>query len=429
MATSREVESIGQRIKRLRLERGLSQRDVADVGVSYAYISRIEADTRAPSVKAIRKLARRLGATPEYLETGVDLRPDELLELRFAEAELRSRLGETSEADLENSAEALVREAEEVGDAGLAAMARLALARIAANAGRHADAIEQLEAAIRSRSISPIARPRAYAALANSYLAAGRAQEAAATLRQALDETAGSPQEDLPRARFAGMLSEILAKLGDLEQAREVRAAAEATSLADPCTRIRALAALSDAGELEGKPREKLRVLREALTLLEDADDAAALARAQLGFAEEALFGPEPDRAEPHLEAAQLLLAHGTDPSERGSLGALRALFEAHRGNADAAEQLARDAMDVLEHSPSEQATAWLALATAAGKRDDFDSATSAFASAVDRLEAAGQRRKASRACRAWSGLLRRAGRLDEALDVAERAAALATDA
>jgi transcriptional regulator with XRE-family HTH domain len=36
----------------------------------YAYISRIEANARTPSVKAMRKLARKLGVTVEYLETG-----------------------------------------------------------------------------------------------------------------------------------------------------------------------------------------------------------------------------------------------------------------------------------------------------------------------------------------------------------------------
>src|SRR6476660_5597143 len=62
-------ETIGQRLKRLRLERGLSQRELSSQGVSYAYISRIEAGTRQPSVKALRMLARKLNVSVEYLET------------------------------------------------------------------------------------------------------------------------------------------------------------------------------------------------------------------------------------------------------------------------------------------------------------------------------------------------------------------------
>jgi ribosome-binding protein aMBF1 (putative translation factor) len=65
-------ESIGQRLRRLRQERGLSQRQLAQPGVSYAYISRVEAGARNPSEKALRALAPTLGVTPLYLETGSD---------------------------------------------------------------------------------------------------------------------------------------------------------------------------------------------------------------------------------------------------------------------------------------------------------------------------------------------------------------------
>jgi transcriptional regulator with XRE-family HTH domain len=63
-------ETIGARIKRLRKERGLSQRDLSSPGISYAYISRIEANARTPSVKALRKIAGKLGVTVEHLEVG-----------------------------------------------------------------------------------------------------------------------------------------------------------------------------------------------------------------------------------------------------------------------------------------------------------------------------------------------------------------------
>src|SRR5260370_27353553 len=85
-------ETIGQRLKRLRLERGLSQRELAAPGVSYAYISRIEAGTRQPSVKALRRLAAKLGVTADYLETGSQLGPEEQREVRLADLELGQRL-------------------------------------------------------------------------------------------------------------------------------------------------------------------------------------------------------------------------------------------------------------------------------------------------------------------------------------------------
>lgn len=72
MSTETTPETVGARIKRLRLEQQFTQRSLAAPGVTYAYISRIEAGTREPSVKALRKIAARLGVTPAYLETGVD---------------------------------------------------------------------------------------------------------------------------------------------------------------------------------------------------------------------------------------------------------------------------------------------------------------------------------------------------------------------
>ena len=92
VVSERPAETVGARLRRLRLERGLSQRELASPGVSYAYISRIEAGTRQPSVKALRKLARKLGVTAEFLETGSDVRDEELRELRLAQAELEIRL-------------------------------------------------------------------------------------------------------------------------------------------------------------------------------------------------------------------------------------------------------------------------------------------------------------------------------------------------
>src|SRR5690348_8226819 len=85
-------ETIGQRLKRLRLERDLSQRELAAPGVSYAYISRIEAGSRQPSVKALRRLAAKLGVSADYLETGSDLDPDGERELGLSDLELAVRL-------------------------------------------------------------------------------------------------------------------------------------------------------------------------------------------------------------------------------------------------------------------------------------------------------------------------------------------------
>src|SRR5215208_4430839 len=94
VSEGRTSESVGARLKRLRLQRGFSQRDLSSPGVSYAYISRIEAGARTPSVKALRKLSQKLAVSVEYLETGKDIRDVDERELKLTDAELELRLAE-----------------------------------------------------------------------------------------------------------------------------------------------------------------------------------------------------------------------------------------------------------------------------------------------------------------------------------------------
>src|SRR2546421_8750491 len=134
-----QTETIGQRLRRLRTERRLSQRELSSPGVSYAYISRIEAGARQPSVKALRKLAQKLGVSADYLETGSEVRADELRELRLSEAELRLRLEQDADASAEEFG-ALLEEAREAGDSEAVLRARLGVGEVAARRGDYDEA-------------------------------------------------------------------------------------------------------------------------------------------------------------------------------------------------------------------------------------------------------------------------------------------------
>jgi transcriptional regulator with XRE-family HTH domain len=101
--------TIGERILQRRTELGLSQRDIASEGASYAYISRIEAGQRRPSVRALRKLASRLDVSVHWLETG---EPDPAEELARLVLEHRGR---PLPAGAERLARKVLREAGEPG--------------------------------------------------------------------------------------------------------------------------------------------------------------------------------------------------------------------------------------------------------------------------------------------------------------------------
>jgi transcriptional regulator with XRE-family HTH domain len=62
--------AVGQRLREARLAAGLSQRQLSFPGCSAAYISRLEAGDRVPSLQLLRKIAAKLGADEQYLATG-----------------------------------------------------------------------------------------------------------------------------------------------------------------------------------------------------------------------------------------------------------------------------------------------------------------------------------------------------------------------
>src|SRR6187431_1297070 len=87
---------VGRRLREARVRAGLSQRQLSFPGCSPAYISRIEAGDRIPSLQLLRELGRRLGVSEDYLATGENrAAPDDP---RLLDAELALRLGDEDDA-------------------------------------------------------------------------------------------------------------------------------------------------------------------------------------------------------------------------------------------------------------------------------------------------------------------------------------------
>ena len=425
-------ESIGQRLRRLRLERGLSQRDLASPGVSYAYISRIEAGARRPSVKALRMLAPKLGVSVEYLETGSEIRDVEARELRLADAELELRLTDDTTA-AEQTLLDVIEEAVRSGDPLAATRARLALGLAAARRGDHARAVAHLEPAAEAGSVSLTARPDVYSTLGRSYAATGAPEQAVELFERCLDAVReDAPDQTAAQVRYATELSYALTDLGDFERAQEVlrEALDRSEDLADPYGRIRLYWSLGRIESHRGNPMAGLECLRRAVALLEATEDTLHLARAHLGCAWTLLSVSRPEEAAPHLAAAERLFGAHPDPLDLAYLRTEQAKYEVRLGNADEGIARARQALDVLgESDPAEQGGAWWALAEGLALKNEVPAADEAFRRAVELLEAHGQPRECSEALRAWAKLLRSAGRETQALDVLERAADLGVSA
>lgn len=82
--------AIGRRVLRLRTERGLTQRQLAEPAYAAAYVSTLEAGRVRPSDAALRHLAKRLGTSPDELATGRS--PRAATELRMALTDARRTL-------------------------------------------------------------------------------------------------------------------------------------------------------------------------------------------------------------------------------------------------------------------------------------------------------------------------------------------------
>jgi transcriptional regulator with XRE-family HTH domain len=420
------AETIGGRLRRLRLERGLSQRELAAPGVSYAYISRIEAGTRQPSVKALRRLAANLGVSPEYLETGSDLAPAAERELELAELELAVRLGEPGDA--RRRLEELLADALAGGDREAALRARTTLALLAEESGDPRAAVDVLEQALTEGSISPADHAAAYSSLGRAYAATGRADAATELLERALAGAREHGSTPWHEARYAAALGRVLADSGDQARAEAVvREAVPADAEPpDSLTRARAYRSLASSAQRAGDSGTALANARRALALLDAADDATELARAYGLASSLALAGGDADAAARHLDAAERVLAGLHSTPEAAMLPVRRSQLAAARGDGTAAVELARTALAAIgEERPEDRGAALLALADGLSMTGSGPEAGDAYGRAVDLLEESGRWREATQGCRSWARMLRSAGREAEALDVLDRAAGL----
>lgn len=413
------------RVRRLRLELGLSQRQLASRGVSYAYISRIESGQRTPSVRAIRLLARRLGVTPEYLESGVDIAPVEALELRLTDAELRLRLGDHG-AEAHHALQAVLAEAQHAGENEIAVRAQIALGLSSLAAGNQREAALYLSNAVISPLVSPRTHTNVYVSLSKALRFLERAGEAARMLEDALDDLgAQTPEAAGARLRLATYLSYALTDLGEFARARSVLEDIDAGAEPDPHEQVTMHWSLARLAYMEGQPRIALREIRRAIILLDHSEDSLELARAHLFAAEVHLWADNLPEAERHLALAARLESLGADARDLGALHSCEALAHERRGDSERAHQLIRAAHEELADAPAEQGLLWLAQGLTEARREDLEAAARSFEQAIGALVASSMHREAAGVCHKWSQLLTEAGRSAEAVDTARRAAQL----
>lgn len=246
---------LGRRIRRLRLERGLSQKDVAEPEVTAAYLSLIESGQRMPSDEILEHVAQRLGVGADELLSGIPAGLEAQLEVELQEG--RRHLREGGPAAAEESAREVLREATKRGFARVEARALTLLALVAEDGGEIELAIATFNDAIAAWADEPLhLRYEAVAGLGRCQYFAGRSRQAAHDLESYLLELTRIGMKDpTAEARIHSTLIHVYRSLGLKEKELEAAHAADNLSMdvkdADQlaCLKINVAAALIEHGE------------------------------------------------------------------------------------------------------------------------------------------------------------------------------------
>lgn len=426
----RREQSAGQRIKRLRRERGLTLRDVAGEGVSFSYLSRIERGQRVPSTSALRTIGAKLGVSGEYLETGRELPVSTERETRLCDAELKLRFGQPEEA--RRAFEKVLHETEEEGDAEHATRARLGLALAAAELGDHREAVSLLESAFTARRPLVTERPDLYAVLGRSYAAIGETPRAVTLFRQCLDEIEAAEATDaVLYVRFATYLSYALTDIGDLADAHDVlaRALRHAEGVGDAYSLIRLYWSLGRFHERTA-PGNALGYYRRAVALLEVTEDTFYLARAHEACASVLLDQDIVEGVREYLETAERLYLERGEGVALASVETEWARLHVRLEEPEEAKHRALRALDLLDRGGEtfKVGDAWRALGEVFECLGDEDLAERAYRESVAVLAEVGPVHKLADACRCLGTFLHSVGRTGEAFDVLRRFAELTAE-
>lgn len=410
----RHVDSaaaLGRRLKEARERAGLSQRRLADPGYSGAYISRIEAGERTPSLALVRELARRLGVSEGFLARGEESE----LELRdsLSDLELAVRLDEPEEA------EQLIRQALSARtDEPVRADALAWQGQLAFRQGEHRQARELLEQALELHGDAAPASLRD--SLGRAYLALGEDELAIALFQRSLERA--EEREDLMESiRFSILLANTLIDGGSLGRAEELLGGALARThgLEDVTVRARLYWSQSRLHAGRGDAEAAARYARRAIALIELTEDVSYAAGAHQLLAH---VGGRAQEALEILERGRDLLQGREDPVTLAKfrLEEARALIQL--GRAEEAAAIAMEAAGALtEANPLEASRGYQLLAETFEDLGELGRARELYELAVELLEKRPNRYLVAVYAR-LGDLLEREGDKDEALRIFKRA-------
>jgi tetratricopeptide (TPR) repeat protein len=371
---------VGKRLRQARHASGLTQRDLAFDGCTAAYVSRIEAGARVPSLQIIHEFAKQLGITPEYLATG--RRDSADLSSELLEAEVAFQLGDDARAS------ELFEKARDSSESPAAlAQAKLGLGRLALHRGSVEEGVSLLEEALHSGELAGGDASAAANDLGRSYISLGRFEEAFAIFERFLAE-ARERGDRYDEVRFALLLANGHVDHGDYGRAHamlgEVLDLARGTI--DPKMRASLYWSQSRVHLSQGEPDRAAEYAQLALATLRASEQTLEAARALLllAYIENERGNPQTaleliEEGEPVVATAA---ARETTDAAIFTIERARALAALGEGEA-AAELLLGLAPSLNDAAPRDAARAYSAVADIFRKQGDSARALELYELAV----------------------------------------------
>jgi tetratricopeptide (TPR) repeat protein len=346
---------VGRRLKEARERAGLSQRQLSFPGCSPAYISRIEAGDRIPSLQLLREMGGRLGVSEDYLATGHE-RHEEAVKL--VEAELALRLGEL---DL---ATELYEDALEKGTSDdERARALAGLGQVAFQRGEPRGAIERIEEA-RSLTRERLGdQPAAADTLGRAYAMVDELEAAIAIFNESL-AVAESRGDNVEASRFSVLLANAYIDASNFTAAEQLlaRALEIAPDSRDPILRARLYWSHSRLHTLQQHPAQAARYARRALHILEATEHVDYTAFANQLLAHIEVDRNRPEEALEHVRRGLDLLSESANPVNRALLRLEEARALVQIGEGEQAAALAMEVAGLLKDASPHDAGRGYAL-------------------------------------------------------------------
>jgi tetratricopeptide (TPR) repeat protein len=426
--------SLGERVRQLRIARGLTQTELAGERFSKEYVSQIERGKTRPTGETIEWLAARLGVDRTFLETGVSSSERERVESVIARAEasiedsgypealeelaqLAPALATIAAPELELRAllaeawarmyQGEVRKALDVLDRarGLAespgftdveraeVLYRLGCCRYKLNSISTAVALysEALELATRSELPSDRLRSHIYEWRSRCYRRQRDWEAAREDVEHALELAEGlNDRHTIGHVYFQASL--IAERTGHWVLARSYaeRAKAIYEELRDQANVGKLLNEIGALNFQLGKPDDAVKYLKEAFKVLIDVGDDTDAGRVVSSLAQVHLRTGKPALAEDQARQALELLDGRVDHIDEIGNAQLvlgRALLEQERlEDAEAAFDAAEASFDQLS-SASHRAAAWIAKGDLAARRGDDRRSAALYRRAAEALQ------------------------------------------